>query len=58
MTDTTIERPKKKHKGTSFMLRLDPALHAWLKEQAQQHDRSMNYLINQAVKAFKQQREI
>lgn len=39
-------------------VRLDPVLHAWLKQQAELHDRSMVYLINQAIKAFKQQREI
>jgi predicted transcriptional regulator len=39
-------------------VRLDPVLHAWLKQQAELHDRSMVYLINQAIKAFKQQREL
>lgn len=41
-----------------FKVRLDKPLHDWLKEQARQHDRSLTYLLNQAVKAYKQQREI
>lgn len=50
--------PTKKPKPVPFMLRLDPELHEWLKGQAQQHDRSINYLINAAVRAYKKQREI
>lgn len=43
------------HQGQQFKARLDTDLHAWLKEQAEKQDRSINYLINQAVKLLKQQ---
>lgn len=39
-------------------IRIEPTLHAWIKQQSELHDRSMGYIINQAIKAFKQQREI
>ena len=43
------------HQGQQFKARLDTDLHVWLKEQAEKQDRSINYLINQAVKLLKQQ---
>lgn len=53
-----METKGKKQFGQQYNVRLDPTLHAWLKQQAELHDRSINYLINQAVKSFKQQREL
>lgn len=46
------------HLNTQYNLRLEPALHKWLKEEAERQERSVNFLINKAVKLFKQQREI
>ncbi|OUY06986.1 CopG family ribbon-helix-helix protein [Acinetobacter populi] len=43
---------------TQMAVRIPPELHAWLKELAVKHDRSMNYLVVKAIKQFKQQMEI
>ncbi|GEM_PF-4137971 len=33
---------------------LDPQDHKWLKDQADKNDCSINYVINQAIKLYKQ----
>lgn len=46
-------KPKKEVK-----LRIDEELHHWFKQQSKSRDRSMNNLIIQALKYFKQHQEI
>lgn len=52
------DEPRQKQRGTQYKVRLPDELHAWLKEMAEKHDRSMNYLIVKAVKQLKQQQEL
>lgn len=51
----TITKPKRK---VQYNLRTEPEILQWLKEQSAKHDRPINYIINHAIKQFKQQQEI
>jgi|LSQX01.1.fsa_nt_gb predicted HicB family RNase H-like nuclease len=53
-----LEDEPRRQRGTQYKVRMPDELHAWLKEMAEKHDRSMNYLIVKAIKQFKQQMEI
>lgn len=50
-----ITKPKRK---VQYNLRTEPEILQWLKEQSAKHDRPINYIINHAIKQFKQQQEI
>lgn len=52
--DTEIKRQR----GQQVKFRLSDDLYVWLKKMADENDRSVSYLLNQAVKSFKHQREI
>lgn len=52
------DEPRPKQRGTQYKVRLPDELHTWLKEMAEKHDRSMNYLIVKAIKQLKQQQEL
>lgn len=47
----------RRQRGTQYKVRFPDELHAWLKEMATKHDRSMNYLIVKAVKQMKDEIE-
>lgn len=48
----------KRKDNHQLKLRLDDDLHSWVKKTAQDNDRSMTYIIQQAIKLFKKQQEI
>ncbi len=55
MTEVT---KKPSRPGRCMKVRLPDDLHEWIKRVAETNERPMNYIIVQAVKAYKQQREI
>ena len=49
---------KSRNLKAQFCLRIDPDVLAWLKDEAEKHDRPINYVINHAIKQFRKQQEI
>lgn len=50
--------PKKpKQQKAQYNLRIDHELLEWAKEQAEKHDRPVNYIINHALKQFRKHQE-
>lgn len=45
------------HLKAQFKLRIDQDLLDWLKEQAAENDRPVNYIINHALKQFRKHQE-
>ncbi|WP_099092628.1 DNA-binding protein [Acinetobacter larvae] len=48
MSTETIAHPQMKIRV------IDPNDHEWLKQHANKHDRSINFIVNQAIKLYKQ----
>lgn len=51
---TGITKPQRK---MQFNLRMEHELHEWLKKTAEENERPINYVINQAIKNMKKQSE-